>query len=89
MKETRKIIPFLAAACTVLGLYYLNPKEETHFAEIKAEHLRSNPMTGRATWLVYERSLERQDYLFFSLVKRKDKLRSIGIAGFVATIDEG
>ena len=88
MKETKKAIPFLLAVCTVVALFYLNPAEEAHFAKIKAEYVDSNPKTWRATWWTYERSLERHDYFFFSVVKRKNRPRSIGVAGVVATIDE-
>ena len=87
MNETKKLIPFLLAACTVLALLYLNPAERAHVATIKAEYIDGNPRTWRATWWNYERSLERHDYLFFSVVKRSDRPRSIGIAGLVTTVD--
>ena len=88
MKETRKAIPFLLAVCTAFALFYLNPDEETHVAKIKADYVDSNPKTWRATWWTYEHSLERHDYLFFSVMKRKNRPRSIGVAGFVATMGE-
>lgn len=88
MKETRKIIPFLAAACTVFALFYFNPNEEAHVAKIKAQYVESNPRTWRATWWNYERSFESRDYLFFSTVKHKQRPISIGICSFVYVWDE-
>jgi hypothetical protein len=87
MKETKKAIPFLVAACMVFALFYFNPDKEAHIDKIKAEYIKSNPMTWRATWLIYERSLEHQNYLFFSVVKRKHQHRSLGIAGMVVTLE--
>lgn len=86
MKESRKIIPFLIAACTAFVLFLSNPPAETHVAKIKAEYMQSNPRTWRVTWGRYERSLKPYDYLFFSVVKRNNRPISVGIAGFIITI---
>ena len=88
MKEVRKIIPFVIAACIAATLFTFNPSQEAHVAKIKAEYIETSPKTWRATWWNYERSLEYRGYLFFSVVNRKNRPRSIGIAGAVATVEE-
>lgn len=87
MKESKKALPFIVAAFTALALFTLNPSKETHFARIKAEYVESNPLTWRMSWWLYESSLEHHDYLFFSVVKRKDRPISIGLAGTIVTIE--
>ena len=87
MKETKKIIPFLVATCTVFALFHLNPPQEAHIAKIKAEYTEAHSRTWRVTWWSYERSLQYNDYLFFSVVKRTGRPTTIGIAGIVATVE--
>lgn len=88
MKETKKAIPFLVAACVVFGLFHFNPDEEAHIAKIKAEYIEHNPMTWRATWWSQALAFDYQDYLFFSVVKQKERPISLGVLGLVVLRNE-
>lgn len=88
MKETKKAVPFLVAISLAIILFHTNPTKESHFGKIKAEYVETNLITWRATWWNYERSLSHQDYLFFSVVKRKHRPKTIGVLGFVIVLSE-
>ena len=83
MKETKKAIPFVVAGLITLVFYFTNPSEDSHIAVLHASYVEKHPWTGRATWWNYRRTVEYQDFLFFSVVKRNNRPVSIGIVGFV------
>lgn len=87
MKETKKIIPFIAAIFICALLIILNPDHDKHKDVIKSNFMDENPKTWRIKWWNHERALEYQNYLFFSMVKRINRPVSIGALGIVFPIN--
>jgi len=82
MKELYKAIPFCVALLVVLSLFATRPSEETHIQAIKGKYVQSR-MAATPRWWFYKRHIEHHDYLFFTVVKHKHEIKSIGFWGIV------